>query len=144
MSRARYNTAYTPAYQTTNSQTYYQQTNTYHQQMAKAATHQWLLNRPITETYAQRRETFINNSNPSMTHFQYLLQTCKQHEDETTQSFAQRYLILIERTQSTMDNGEIAVQFILKLLPHIRIQIINKVAAMNYDMDKIIKACEAI
>lgn len=112
--------------------------------MAKAATHQWLLNRPITETYAQRRETFINNSNPSMTHFQYLIQTCTQHEDETTQSFAQRYLTLIERTQSTMDNGEIAVQFILKLLPHIRIQIINKVAAMNYDMDKIIKACEAI
>ena len=79
-----------------------------------------------------------------MTHFQYLIQTCTQHEDETTQSFAQRYLTLIEQTQSTMDNGEIAVQFILKLLPHIRIQIINKVAAMNYDMDKIIKACEAI
>ena len=144
MSRARYNTAYTPAYQTTNRQTYYQQTNTYNQQTAKAATHQWLLNRPITETYAQRRETFINNFDPSMTHLQYLLQTCTQHEDETTQSFAQRYLTLIERTQSTMDNGEIAVQFILKLLPHIRIQIINKVAAMNYDMDKIIKACEAI
>ena len=106
--------------------------------------HDWLLTRPLQESYAQRREAFIDYFDINTIQYRDELNHCKQYDDESVQQFANRYLHLIQQSQSTMNDEEIYTHFVLKLSTYYSTIINQQLSERNYDLNKLIYACKAI
>ena len=104
----------------------------------------WNSTRPKNETYKTRREAFIKHFSPNPLILYHQFNTCAQQNNESCKEFAVRFLTLANRVQTSLNSQELTVQFILKLLPHIRAEIIRNQLQPFSNIDDVLKKCTTI